>query len=104
MVKRKRFIVVGGGIAGLAAGYYLQQAAERRGLPVSLHILESAPRFGGKILTERRDGFVIEGGPDTFVTTKPWAMALCSELGIQDRLHGTNTGLDGHDRSAVLAG
>ncbi|GMR10311.1 MAG: protoporphyrinogen oxidase [Anaerolineae bacterium] len=90
MVKRKRFIVVGGGIAGLAAGYYLQQLAGKRGLPISLHILESDSRFGGKILTERRDGFVIEGGPDTFVATKPWAMALCSGLGIQDRLHGTN--------------
>jgi len=90
MVKRKRFIVVGGGIAGLAAGYYLQQAAQSRGLPISLHILESAPRFGGKILTERLNGFVIEAGPDTFVTTKPWAMDLCSELGLKDRLHGTN--------------
>lgn len=90
MVKRKRFIVVGGGIAGLAAGYYLHQAAQRRGLPISLHILEGAPRFGGKIRTEHRDGFVIEAGPDTFVTTKPWAMALCSELDLQERLHGTD--------------
>lgn len=90
MVKHKRIVVVGGGIAGLSAGYYIQQLAERLELPISLRILESGTRFGGKIRTERRDGFVIEGGPDTFVTTKPWAMELCSELGIQDRLQGTN--------------
>ena len=90
MVKHKRIVVVGGGIAGLSAGYYIQQLAERLELPISLRILESGTRFGGKIRTERRDGFVIEGGPDTFVTTKPWALELCSELGIKDRLQGTN--------------
>lgn len=90
MVKPQRIVVVGGGISGLAAGYYAQQLAEGLDLPISLRILESEPRFGGKIRTERRDGFVIEGGPDTFVTTKPWAMELCSELGIQDSLQGTD--------------
>lgn len=90
MDKQKKFMIVGGGIAGLAAGYYIQQLAVEHGLPVSLQIIEKGPAFGGKILTERTDGFVIEGGPDTFIATKPWAVTLCRELGIGDRLHGTN--------------
>ncbi len=34
--------------------------------------------------------FIIEGGPDTFLATKPWGVGLCKELGLGDRLHGTN--------------
>jgi len=90
MDKQKKFLIIGGGIAGLAAGFYVQQYAAELNLPVSLQIIEQEPSFGGKILTERMDGFVIEGGPDTFISTKPWAVTLCRELGIDDRLHGTN--------------
>jgi oxygen-dependent protoporphyrinogen oxidase len=90
MDKQKKFLIIGGGIAGLAAGFYVQQYAAELNLPVSLQIIEQEPSFGGKILTERMDGFVIEGGPDTFIATKPWAVTLCRELGIDDRLHGTN--------------
>lgn len=90
MDKQRNFVIIGGGIAGLSAGHYLQQQAEELGLSINLHIIEKDPAFGGKIITERRDGFVIEGGPDTFIATKPWAVDLCRELGIDDRLHGTN--------------
>lgn len=90
MDKQKHFLIIGGGIAGLAAGFYVQQYAAKFNLPVSTQIIEQGPSFGGKILTERMDGFVIEGGPDTFIATKPWAVTLCRELGIDDRLHGTN--------------
>lgn len=83
----RRVTVVGGGIAGLAAAYYLQKTARD---PIAVTVLEAAPRWGGKIVTERVGGFVIEGGPDTFVVTKPWAVRLCEELGIADRLQGTN--------------
>jgi oxygen-dependent protoporphyrinogen oxidase len=55
-----------------------------------LTVLEADRRWGGKILTQRVNGFVIEGGPDTFLATKPWAVALCRELGLEGRLHGTN--------------
>ncbi len=83
-------IVVGGGIAGLAAAYYLKKKA-----PWSrVTVLEAGSRWGGKITTERVafDGgsFIIEGGPDTFLATKPYAVNLCRELGLGERLHGTN--------------
>lgn len=72
--------VVGGGIAGLAAAYY----ARKQGFSVTL----IDPRPGGKIITDSSDGFVIEGGPDSFITQKPAAAALCHELGLE--LIGTN--------------
>lgn len=82
-------VIVGGGIAGLSAAYY---ASKVSGTEVTL--LESSDRWGGKMTTDRVpfDGgqFIIEGGPDTFLATKPWGVALCKELGLTDRLHGTN--------------
>ena len=76
--------IVGGGIAGLAAAYELRQ----RGVSVS--VLEAA-RAGGVITTERTDGWVIDGGPDSMLVQKPAAVALCRELGLGDRLISTLT-------------
>jgi oxygen-dependent protoporphyrinogen oxidase len=81
-----RVVVIGGGIAGLAAAYRLTQIAPE----VAVTLIESDHRLGGKILTERVDGFVIEGGPDTFLSLKPRGLGLCRELGLENRLHGTN--------------
>ncbi|HEY6360954.1 MAG TPA: protoporphyrinogen oxidase [Vicinamibacterales bacterium] len=75
--------IVGGGIAGLSAAY----EAQRRGLRV--RVLEAAARPGGVILTDRRDDWVIDGGPDSMLVQKPAAVALCRELGIADRLVST---------------
>ncbi|MGD2156502.1 MAG: protoporphyrinogen oxidase [Anaerolineales bacterium] len=89
----KHIVVIGGGIAGLSAAYYLQKKAVQN---ISITLLEAGPFWGGKIVTERVNGglpegeFVIEGGPDTFVVTKPWGVRLCKELGLDDRLRGTN--------------
>jgi oxygen-dependent protoporphyrinogen oxidase len=89
-----RIIVIGGGIAGLSAAYYAIKETSSRGLPAQVTLMESDARWGGKIITERLafDGgrFIIEGGPDTFLATKPWAVELCMELGLGERLHGTN--------------
>jgi oxygen-dependent protoporphyrinogen oxidase len=82
--------IVGGGIAGLAAAYYLQEKARQAGLPLSYSLIERAPSFGGKIVTDAQDGFVVEGGPDSFITQKPAALRLCRELGLDGRLIGTN--------------
>lgn len=81
-----RIVIIGGGMSGLAAAYRLSQVAP--GLAVTL--IESEPRLGGKIITERVDGFIIEGGPDSFLAFKPRGLNLCRELGLESRLHGTN--------------
>ena len=85
-----RLIVIGGGIAGLAAAYY----AYKKIPDVHVTLIEASSQWGGKITTDRvpfKGGhFIIEGGPDTFLATKPWAVALCKDLGLGDRLHGTN--------------
>lgn len=86
MTEVRSVVIVGGGIAGLAAAYRLQTAAPG----ASLTLIESHHRLGGKIVTERVDGFVMEGGPDTFLSYKPRGLGLCRELGLEDRLHGTN--------------
>ncbi|TAK14465.1 MAG: protoporphyrinogen oxidase [Anaerolineae bacterium] len=90
MASAEHIVVVGGGIAGLAAAHALLPAARESSRPLRITVLETGNRWGGKILTERLDGFVIEGGPDTFLVAKPWAVKLCRELGIEDRLQGTN--------------
>src|SRR5215217_5415025 len=83
-------VIVGGGIAGLSAAFY----ASKKVPDANITLIESSTRWGGKITTDRVefDGgqFIIEGGPDTFLATKPWGVALCKELGLGDRLQGTN--------------
>ena len=85
-----KIVIIGGGIAGLSAAYY----STKRAPSAQITLLESDSRWGGKIITDRAtfdDGqFIIEGGPDTFLATKPYATALCKELGLGERLHGTN--------------
>jgi oxygen-dependent protoporphyrinogen oxidase len=60
--------------------------ANRAGRAVRLMLLEASQRLGGNVLTERKDGFVIEAGPDSFVVTRPHALALCEDLGLGPRL------------------
>ena len=76
-------VVVGGGIAGLAAAYELS----RRN--ISFVVLERAARAGGVIFSEEIDGFTIDGGPDSLLIQKPEAIALCREIGLGDRLVST---------------
>ena len=84
-------IVIGGGITGLTAAYRLQREATARDIPLDVTLLEATGRVGGVIQTEHRDGFLIEHGPDAFISTKPAAKALCEELGIADQFIGTNS-------------
>jgi oxygen-dependent protoporphyrinogen oxidase len=82
--------IVGGGITGLAAAYYLTKKSRAAGVPLSYTLLEASPNLGGKIVSERAGGFLVEGGPDCFLTRKPWALSLCRELGLESDLLGTN--------------
>jgi oxygen-dependent protoporphyrinogen oxidase len=83
---------VGGGITGLAAAHRLKEDGARLGYRLGITLLEAAPRLGGKIITHRADGFTLDGGPDCFLTRKPWALNLCREIGLEDELIGTNEG------------
>ncbi|MCC6169983.1 MAG: protoporphyrinogen oxidase [Caldilineaceae bacterium] len=87
--------IIGGGISGLATAYYLQRQAEREQRPLRYTLLERSRRAGGKIITEQVAGFgdqpfVVEGGPDSFITQKPWALQLARELGLEERILGAN--------------
>jgi protoporphyrinogen/coproporphyrinogen III oxidase len=83
-----RIAIVGGGISGLAAAFALE---ERRQAGESLEfvVYEAGPRFGGVLVTEQVDGCLVEAGPDSFLTEKPWAADLCRRLGIEDQLIGS---------------
>ena len=83
--------VIGGGMAGLGAAHALESARAAAGTePFDWVLFERADYFGGKVRTERVDGFVIEGGPDSFIVEKPWPMELARKLGIDDRLLDSN--------------
>ncbi|HXF82790.1 MAG TPA: protoporphyrinogen oxidase [bacterium] len=86
--RRPRVAVIGGGITGLAAARVLRDA-RLRGEIGEVLLIEASPRLGGKILTERVGDFLIEGGPDSFLTVKPHAVELARAVGLGDRLIGT---------------
>jgi oxygen-dependent protoporphyrinogen oxidase len=85
----KRIAIIGGGIAGLSAAYYLERA-RASGVELEWTLFEKSDRFGGVIQTELRDGFVLEAGPDSFLTVKPEAAQLCRDLGLGDQLISSN--------------
>jgi protoporphyrinogen/coproporphyrinogen III oxidase len=87
--RRLRVVVVGGGMAGLGAARALEDA-RAADATVDWHLYEAEARFGGKVHTVRRDGFVIEGGPDSAIIEKPWPIQMARRLGIGDRLQNSN--------------
>ena len=86
----KRVAIIGGGVAGLSAAFYLQKKARAAGHPVAITLFEAAPRLGGKLLTRRPEGFVVEGGPDSFINQKPQGLQLCRDAGLGDELLPSN--------------
>lgn len=86
----KRIAVIGAGIAGLSTAYYLSKLAQQGGQRLEIMLLEKEGRLGGSLLTEQADGFLMEGGPDCFISEKPWALQLCRELGLEQEVIGTN--------------
>jgi protoporphyrinogen/coproporphyrinogen III oxidase len=76
--------IVGGGISGLATAYQLASDG------VAFILFEGSPRLGGIVETVHRQGFVIECGPDSWVTEKPWARELAVELGLEDQIIPSN--------------
>jgi protoporphyrinogen/coproporphyrinogen III oxidase len=94
----KRVAIVGGGVAGLAAAYELARLA-RDGAAMQVVLFEASTRLGGIVETVREGGFVIECGPDAWVTEKPWARELAVELGLGDEILASN---DAGRRTYVL--
>jgi oxygen-dependent protoporphyrinogen oxidase len=92
---------VGGGIAGLAAAHRVVELRRESGRPVEVTLLEAGSRLGGTIQTERADGFLLEAGPDSFISEKPWALALAERIGLGPRLCRTN---DRFRRTYVVRG
>lgn len=93
-----RIAIIGGGISGLAAAFALEKK-RRDSAPVQYALYESGPRLGGVIQTEDVEGCVVEAGPDSFLTEKPWASDLCREIGIEDQLITSN---DSHRKTYIL--
>ena len=73
-----RVLIIGGGITGLSAAWALRQVPD----PPEIVLLEQNDRLGGCIHTEHYDGFLMEHGPDVFLTRKPEAVQLCQSLGL----------------------
>ena len=95
-----RVAVVGGGITGLSTAYFLQESVRESGGPTEILLVEKGQHLGGSILTERVNGFIIEGGPDCFLSEKPWTLRLCERLGIEDQLINTSQ----NRRTFILSG
>ncbi len=86
---RPKIAILGAGISGLAAAHRLFELSRDRAQPVSISLLERSDRPGGVIRSERRDGFVIDHGPDSMLSDKPPGVGLCERLGITGRLQRT---------------
>lgn len=84
--KIDRVAVVGGGITGLAAAHRLLELTPGGGKPIQIRLLERGPRLGGVIRTLTRDGFLMESGPDSFITDKPAALKLAARLDLENHL------------------
>ncbi len=84
-----KIAIIGGGISGLTAAYELE-LARKRGADIDWHLYEASNRLGGIVETTTRDGFILEGGPDGWITEKPWARDLAVELGLEDQLIYSN--------------
>lgn len=86
----KKIVVIGGGITGLSAAYYIMKRFEARQMRANITLVEKSSELGGKINTLHRSGYVIERGPDSFLARKLPIIALTRELGLEEELTATN--------------
>lgn len=91
-MSQKRIAVVGGGITGLTAAYYLKKEIDRLHLPYDVTLIEADDTLGGKIKTVHKNEFVLERGPDSFLERKKPAVNLVDQLGLTDELVRNSTG------------
>jgi oxygen-dependent protoporphyrinogen oxidase len=86
----KRIVIVGGGITGLAAAYAAARRSRELARPTDITVIDAGSRWGGNLVTERVGDFLLDGGPDSWVASKPAATALARELGLEGALVGTD--------------
>ena len=89
----KKAVVIGGGITGLSAMYYLQKLKLEENLDLELVLIEREQQLGGKIKTVADDEFVMEVGADSIVARHASVMPLIEDLGIKDRVVYNSTGI-----------
>jgi len=94
-----RIAIIGGGISGLSAAFTLEEKRQS-GAEIEYVLFEAAPRLGGVMVTDRVDGCLVEAGPDSFISEKPWAADLCRKIGLGDQLIGSN---DADRKTYILA-
>lgn len=85
-----RVTIIGAGASGLACAHRLLELSKEKNLPLELNILDGAVKPGGTLTTVEKDGFVMEEGPDCFITEKPAGLEMCKKLGLEDHLIRTN--------------
>jgi oxygen-dependent protoporphyrinogen oxidase len=95
----KRIVIIGGGITGLAAAYRILERNHDTGEQSEVTLLEAGDRIGGIVQTRERDGFLLESGPDSFISEKPEGIRLAKRLGLESNLIETN---QRHRRSFVV--
>ena len=92
MESQKTVVIIGGGITGLTAAYYLQQAIAEQKLPIDIKLIEASHKLGGKIQTVHKEGFIIERGPDSFLERKTSAAELVKDIGLEGQLVNNTAG------------
>jgi oxygen-dependent protoporphyrinogen oxidase len=97
----QRVVIIGGGISGLAAAHKFVECGRESNSAPEVLLLEASGRLGGIIYTHERDGFLLEGGPDSFISEKPEAVSLAKRIGLEENLIETN---DAHRRSFIVRG
>lgn len=89
-MNKQTVAVIGGGITGLSAAFYLQRMAREKQISLDVHILEKSNRWGGKIHTVEKHGCIMEKGPDSFLSRKTPILDLTSELNLNSELVSLN--------------
>lgn len=97
--KIPRVVIAGGGITGLVAAYQIAQLSQKEEFPVEVLLAESSRKLGGVISSLEKNGCLLEEGPDSIFTEKPWSVNLCEKLEIQNEILGANK----NSRSTFIA-
>ncbi|MDQ0254233.1 oxygen-dependent protoporphyrinogen oxidase [Evansella vedderi] len=91
-MSKKRIAIVGGGITGLSAAFYLQKEVKEKKLKAEIMLYESSSRLGGNIQTDYSNGFVSELGPDSYLARKNSMTQLIKDVGLGEDLVYNSSG------------